>query len=121
MAVQSLQLASLRGMDSDGIIFLVIVYLFLTLHRATTCLWRPLWSGTTVGRLRQVRLYITLPSFIKIGHELFEINRIKTHRHTHRHTDTHTDTYTPMKIIPFQKQKFLGQVISVVECSANLI
>ena len=42
-------------------------------------------------------LYIILPSFIKIGRELFELIDIKTHthtdRHTHRQTDTQTDTY----------------------------
>ena len=48
-------------------------------------------------------LYIILPSFIKIGQELFEINSIKR---TDTHTDTHTDTYTRMKIIPDQKQSF---------------
>ena len=50
-------------------------------------------------------LYIILPSFIKIGQELFEINRIKTDRHTHRHI--HADEY---KDCP--KTKFLGQVMT---------
>ena len=53
-------------------------------------------------------LDIILPSSIKIGRELFEINRNK-----HSQTDTQTDTYTPMKIIPVQKQSFLGQVKSI--------
>ena len=47
-------------------------------------------------------LYIILPSFIKIGQELFEIIEVNVHTHT----DTQTDTYTPMKIIPVQKQSF---------------
>ena len=47
--------------------------------------------------------YTLLPSFIKISHELFEINCINTHRLTHRHNDAdENDTC--------QKTKFLGQV-----------
>ena len=34
-------------------------------------------------------LYIILPSFIKIGQELFEIIWEQTHRHTDTHTDRH--------------------------------
>ena len=38
--------------------------------------------------------YIFLPTFIKIGPELFEIIDIKTYTHTHRQTDRQTDTQT---------------------------
>ena len=43
-------------------------------------------------------LSIILPSFIKIGQELFEIIEVNTQTQTHRHTR--------MKIIPIQKQSF---------------
>ena len=51
-------------------------------------------------RIEILSFYIILPSFIKIGQELFEIIEVKIHTHTH------TDTMTPMKIIPVQKQSF---------------
>ena len=53
-------------------------------------------------------LYIILPSFIKIGQELFEIIDIKTDRQTHRLTDRniHADENNTCP-----KTKFLGQVI----------
>ena len=48
-------------------------------------------------------LYIILPSFIKIGQELFEIIDIKTDTHTDRHIHAGENNTCP-------KTKFLGQV-----------
>ena len=39
-------------------------------------------------RTEIISLYIILPSFIKIGQELFEIIGVQTHTHTHRQTHT---------------------------------
>ena len=47
-------------------------------------------------------LYIILPSLIKIGQELFEIQLKFTQRHRHIHTDENNYLF---------KKKFLGQVI----------
>ena len=55
-------------------------------------------------------LYIILPSFIKIGRELFEIIDIKIYRHTdtqtHRHIHADENNTCP-------KTKFLGQVTRI--------
>ena len=55
-------------------------------------------------------LYIILPSFIKIGRELFELIDIKNHTHTDRHIHADENNTCP-------KTKFLGQVITASSLS----
>ena len=52
-----------------------------------------------------IPLNIILAIFIKISQEIFEINRIKTHRHTHTDRHIHADENNTCP-----KTKFLGQV-----------
>ena len=54
-------------------------------------------------------LYTILPSFIKIGQELFKIIDIQPHTHTHTHTQIHADENNTSP-----KTKFLGEVIIII-------
>ena len=63
--------------------------------------------------------YIILPSFIKIGQELFEI--IDRQTHTHTHTDRHTHRHIHAdENNTCPKTKFLGQVNIVDEINTSL-
>ena len=53
-------------------------------------------------------LYIILPSFIKIGQELFEMIEVNTQTQTDRQKHADENNTCP-------KTKFLGQVISLVK------
>ena len=61
-------------------------------------------------------IYIILPSFIKIGQELFEIidqqTHTQTHTQTHRHIHADENNTCP-------KTKFLGQVIKQARRNAT--
>ena len=77
------------------------IWKFLTFQMDKVCVLPDRFFSTS-ERTCILSLYTILPSFIKIGQELFEIIEVNTQTHTHRHTDT----YTRMKIIPVQKQSF---------------
>ena len=67
-----------------GNIFLQIEH-FSTFQMDELCILRYRFIPSSKGTCLLL-LYIILPSFIKIGQELFEINCIKTDQHTQTHT-----------------------------------